>query len=455
MKKLLTLLAALGITVAVSTGCSGGGNDTSSKTSNEASSTASTETNTADAKTASGDADADSGETITLEVQYPYGEIYDKLQKKLAADFEAKHPNIKIKFRSSYENYEDASQKVMRESITKTMPDVTFQGLNRILPLYERKIAVPLNQFITDTDKTEGGLAESMLSPGRFGGKTYGLPFAVSLPIAYYNMDLLKEAGADGTIPKTWDEIFALANKVNAVDGKKGMFYVWDMTGNWFWLAPVMSQGGKILDNGKVAFNSEQGKWAINTIARMNTEANMPFYKQTAARKSFIAGNIGIYLSSTSDVQNIMDAIDGRFEMVTGPFPDVRENGKLPAGGAAAIMLAQDPKRQQAAWKYIQYITGPVGNQQIAHFTGYMAPNPKASEQLIADGLYEDKPNHKTALTALPFMDTWVAFPGENGLKITDTIKDHLESVVNGERSGEPEAVLQDMEKDVNDLLPQ
>lgn len=452
MKRLLSLIAAVGFAVAAGTGCSGGGNDTSSKTSTETSAKASTETSSADKPASS---DADTAETITLEVQYPYGEIYDKLQKKLAADFEAKHPNIKIKFRSSYENYEDASQKVMREFITKTMPDVTFQGLNRILPLYERKIAVPLNQFITDADKTEGGLGESMMSPGRFGDKTYGLPFAVSLPIAYYNMELLKQVGGGEPLPTTWDEIFALAKKVDALDDKRGMFYVWDMTGNWFWLAPVMSQGGKILENGKVAFNSDEGKWAINTIARMNTEANMPFYKQSAARKSFIAGNIGIYLSSTSDVQNIMDSIDGRFEMVTGPFPDVRANGKLPVGGAAAIMLATDPKRQAAAWKYIHYITGVIGNQQIAHYTGYMAPNPKASEQLIADGLYDDKPNHKTALKALPYMDTWVAFPGENGLKITDAIKDHLESIVNGERSGEPEAVLQDMEKDVNDLLPQ
>ena len=47
-----------------------------------------------------------------------------------------------------------------------------------------------------------------------------------------------------------------------------------------------------------------------------------------------------------------------------------------------------------------------------------------------------------------------VRIPGDNGLKITDVIKDHLNSIVSGARAKEPDAVLADMTADVQKLLP-
>jgi len=48
----------------------------------------------------------------------------------------------------------------------------------------------------------------------------------------------------------------------------------------------------------------------------------------------------------------------------------------------------------------------------------------------------------------------WYAFPGENGLKITDVINDHLQSIVSGTRAKEPQKVLDDMTASVQKLLP-
>ncbi len=45
-----------------------------------------------------------------------------------------------------------------------------------------------------------------------------------------------------------------------------------------------------------------------------------------------------------------------------------------------------------------------------------------------------------------------VAFPGENGLKITDVINDRLQTVVS--KSAAPEVVLAQMARDVQALLP-
>lgn len=392
--------------------------------------------------------------STTLVVQYPYGELFDGLHEKLKVDFEARHPDIKIKFRSSYENYEDASQKVMREAITQQMPDVTFQGLNRILPLVERNIAVPLDGFLTEENRIKDGFDESMLSPARFDNKTYALPFAVSLPIVYFNQDLVEAATGKKTLPGTWDGVISVAQKINALEGDaKGMYFDWSITGNWLWLALVMSQGGDILQNGKAVFDGKEGKWSIGKIADMVNYANMPDYNRRSAEKSFSAGNIGIYITSTSNLGAFERAIGDKFILSTRQFPEVAENGRLPVGGNAVVMLAKDEKKQMAAWQYIQYITGPTGNQQVPHFTGYMPPNKVANSQL--DEFYEKKPNHRTAVSELHWMDTWVSFPGANGLKITDVINDEIHSVISGKRSkgDSPEAVLKEMTDKVNKLL--
>ena len=59
---------------------------------------------------------------------------------------------------------------------------------------------------------------------------------------------------------------------------------------------------------------------------------------------------------------------------------------------------------------------------------------------------------HRVAIGQLPSMTAWYAFPGENGLKITDVIKDHLQSVVNG--SAKPADALKKMTSDTQALLP-
>ena len=46
-----------------------------------------------------------------------------------------------------------------------------------------------------------------MLDLGTFNGQVYGLPFSVSLPVGYYNMNALGKAGIT-TLPETWDEQF-------------------------------------------------------------------------------------------------------------------------------------------------------------------------------------------------------------------------------------------------------
>jgi len=394
-----------------------------------------------------------------LEVQYPYSHLFDKTYQTIAKDFEQQNPGIKLKFRTAYESYEDGSQKVLKEAITKRLPDVTFQGLNRVRVLVDKGIAQSFEPFIAkEKDFSKEGYHKAMLDIGTYEGKVYGLPFAVSLPIAYYNLDLVKQAGGDpDNLPKTWDEVIALAKAINAIGpDTHGMFFGWNITGNWFWQALNFSQGGRMLDTAerKVAFGDDIGKWSMKTFARFTNEAKMPNLGVKDAAQVFASGKVGMFFWSTSILARMNDWVGDKFVLKTGAYPSVKPGvGGLPAGGNAAVMLTKDPTKQAAAWAFIKFATSGRGAAVVAQTTGYMPPNKKANEVYLKD-FYSQHPTHMAAVKQLPLLRNWYAFPGKNGLKITDVIFDDMQSIVTGERSTEPEGVLSDMTRDVQKLLP-
>ncbi|WP_225122642.1 extracellular solute-binding protein [Bradyrhizobium sp. BRP22] len=288
--------------------------------------------------------------------------------------------------------------------------------------------------------------------------KIYALPFAISLPIVYVNLDLLKQAGGDpNNLPKTWDELIAQAKKIKAIGPDiNGVTYVWDITGNWLWQAPVFARGGSMLnaDETKVAFNGPEGHFAIKMLARLVNEGGMPNLDQPAMRAAFAAGKTGFHITSTSDLNKVTQMIGGKFALKTHTFPDVvSPNGRLPAGGNVVMILSKDKAKRDAAWEVVKFWAGPKGAAIMAETTGYMPANKVANEVYLKD-FYTRNPNNYTAVSQMALLTKWYAFPGDNGLKITDVIKDHMNSIISGARSKEADAVLADMTADVQKLLP-
>lgn len=396
---------------------------------------------------------------IEVTMQYPNPELFSETHKKIAEEFAKVHPEIKVTMRAPYESYEDGTQRILREAVTNQMPDVTFQGLNRIRVLVDKNLPAPLDGYIAaEKDFDKQGFHQAMYDIGTASGKVYGLPFAISLPVVYVNVDLAKKAGVDADkLPTTWDGIIDLARKIKkATPDANGITYVWDMTGNWLWQAPVNALGGSMLnaDETKVAFNGPEGKAALRTLARLVTDAETPNLDQPASRAAFAAGKTGIHITSTSDLAKITQMIDGKFTLKTIAFPDVAApNGRLPAGGNVVMITAKDKAKRDASWEVVKFWTGPKGAAIMAETTGYMPPNKIANDVYLKD-FYIKNPNNYTAVKQLPLLTGWYAYPGENGLKITDVLKDHMNSIFSGARAKEPDAVLADMASDTQKLLP-
>lgn len=391
---------------------------------------------------------------VEIEVAYPYSHLFDVTYEKIMKDFEKDHPNIKVKFRATYENYEDGTNTILRESVAGNLPDVTMQGLNRQQIFVEKGIAKSLEPFIAkEADFEKDGYHQAMLKLSTFNKEVYGLPFSVSLPVGYYNMDLVKKSGSD-KLPTTWTEVIELCKTMKANGVKNPVFWGWNITGNWFVQALLWSQDTPIIKDNKVNFDGKAGLVALETMRDIFRGCEMQNLSWKDALASFSAGEIGMMFWSTSAL-GAVERAKGDFELKTNEFPGINGAPKgLPAGGNAALLVSQseDPERLQAAWTFLKYITSGKGAAAVAETTGYMPPNKAANEIILAD-FYKRNPNKETAVRQLPLLRDWLAYPGDNGLAVTQVIYDSIEGIVIGEND-DMKAVQEELVEEVSELLP-
>ena len=296
-------------------------------------------------------------ETVTIEFAYPYSHLFDVTYEKIMPKFKKQHPDIEVKFRAVYESYEDGTNTILREATAGTLPDVTMQGLNRQAILVEKGIAKSLEPYIAkEADFAKDGYHKAMLDLGTFDGKVHGLPFSVSLPVGYYNMDLLKKAGIT-ELPTTWDETIAACKAMKEAGVANPMFWGWNITGNWFAQALMWSQDEPTIKDAKFNMDGEAGLTALSTMNRLFSECEMKNLEWKEALASFSSGDIAMMFWSTSAL-GAVERSQGEFELKTGPFPGLEASGPkgLPAGGNSAMLVSQsdDPKVLDAAWKWAE-----------------------------------------------------------------------------------------------------
>ena len=392
-----------------------------------------------------------------LVAHYAMPAIFKEPMEQLAAAFTRANPDITVRFPAASPTYEDGLQQVIRQAAAGGLPDVSFQGLNRLRFLAERNLPVDLAPLLArDGDPAAQGWTPGILELAKVGGHQVGMAFSASDPIVYYNAALVRRAGGNpDAFPTDWDGVLALAARIAALgDGVSSMHYRWSGD-DWMFSALLYGYGGRMLspDETRVAFG-EPGLKALELLDRMVKDGKMPPMTTEAAMQAFYAGKLGMFMGTTAYLGGFIKSSGPAVELRTTRMPVITPQGKLPTGGNAAVMLTKDPARQDAAWRFIRFAAGPEGQTIMARGTGYVPSNTLAlhDPKYLGD-FYRDNPLFRPAEEQIPLMQPWYAFPGSNGVRITQTIVDNLARIVEGRAT--PQAVLTDMTAQVQRLLPQ
>lgn len=389
---------------------------------------------------------------------------FTRFHQPLADRFMEENPDVKINFLAPAAGYNEGQQQVLRAAVTGELPDVYFSGYNLTAELVHtlapRDQITDLGPFIEadgGQEYLDANYAPKMAALGQIDGTQYGLPVNASSPIIYINADLVRQAGGDpAAMPDTFDGLIELATRIDALDpGIAGMGY--DIGGwpdDWLWQALIFQQGGTLVDEetGTVAFDNEIGLNAMNLVRRFVTEGGQDLLDWDQSRQQFGAGRTGFIFSTPAHVQTIEELVGDRFELTTSTFPlDDKENGGVPTGGNSAVILTQDETRQEAAWRYLKWITGPEAQDTIVRITGYLPTNRLATGPDYLAPFYAENPNVETASKQADRSLPWAGYPGGDSVRIWRTQRDIIGTVMRGEVS--PEDGLAQLVEATNALM--
>jgi multiple sugar transport system substrate-binding protein len=393
---------------------------------------------------------------ITMSYALPL--FYEKVTVEIVNQFMKENPDIKVTIRAPAENYPALLEQTLRDSISNTLPDVSFQSFAFTRTLAERQLAVPLDKLLGESGGLKKfGISQSVGALGEWKGQQYAIPYTLSVPIIFYNEDLIQTAGGDPkNFPKTWDGIIDLAGKIKALpDPKIVSAWLQYNVDDWLWQALVMSHGGRMAtpDESKVAFDGPEGQASMNILNRLAKDGGMPNIPRPQAVQAFSAGTMGMIFTSSGLLEVFDKQAQGKFKIGTAPMPTPSEKGGFPTGGTDMVMFAKDPEKQKAGWKLIQYMVSPWAQTMTAKATGLLPASTAAIEDPNQLGtFYKEKPGNLTAVNLMPKMQASYSWPGANGLKIVNVILNQSERVVAQQTA--PKEALDKLTKDVQALLP-
>lgn len=227
---------------------------------------------------------------------------------------------------------------------------------------------------------------------GQLAGKTYGLPWNVSVPVLMYNAGVLKKSGV--TFPNTWTGLEA-ASRSLATGGRRPLIAASDA---WTFEANVLSRGGALVSGGQPTLNSPDAVEALKQLSRMSAAGQaQPRSLGEATRSAFDFAR-GQNLFVLASVANWTDARKlPFFSLGIAPFPCEQAGVcTVPLGGGTLSVPRGTPASEQAgALAFWQYLMEPARLAGWVQTTAY-APPRRAAVPLL-EGWYAKNPQLRAA----------------------------------------------------------
>ena len=318
---------------------------------------------------------------------------------------------------------------------------------------------VPMEQLIQADSWDKGQIEPNIAAYYTVNDTMYSMPFNSSTPILYYNKDLFEKAGIT-EVPDSLPAIQEIGQQL--LDAGAGEVISLAIYG-WFFEQFTAKQGAEYADNGNgrteaataVAFD-ENGS-GLKTLTAWKALYDAGFAPNVgkggdAGLADFSAGKSAITLGSTASLKQILNDVNGKFEVGTAFFPKVNETdeGGVSIGGASLWALNNnDPDRQAAVWELIKFLVSPESQAYWNSQTGYFPVTTAAHDEQVFKDNIAQYPQFQTAIDQLH-----ASSPASAGALLSvfpearQIVQTEIENMLNGKET--PEETVQKMASDIN-----
>ena len=368
-RRIIAALLAV-LLIAVLGGC---GQQNTDQTSSEASTKSSGETS------ASGATENTSTpkEPVTIQFWHNYdagaGQI-DVLDQ-LIAKFSSDNPGVKVN--QIYLEWSALKNNVVAGATTGMLPDV-LRGDIGFVPQFQSLNVLTEMSALADYSKAAEAVLEAPNSSAKMGDKFYGIAANTNTKILFYNKKLFEAAGLSA--PATLDDVW---NAALTLSKGKTIGFVEAWTGVWNVGPYIWSNGGDVLaPDYSTATGYINSPIAVKTIQKL-----ADLYKTKALTgPSMDPGAVGDtdgWAAGTYAME-----VDGPWRATLAKAANIDVgSAKLPAGSAGSYSVlggedfmmfkTSDAAHQDAAWKFIKFMTGKDAQVAMAR-VGQMPVNKEA-----------------------------------------------------------------------------
>ncbi|NMG07080.1 ABC transporter substrate-binding protein [Brasilonema sp. UFV-L1] len=369
-----------------------------------------------------------------------------KLLKELLQDFEAKHPNIKIRHEVINDQYMD----VMKTRLVgEAAPDVFYLDALEAPFFMSQNVLEPLDAYITPEFELVD-FEETLLESFKYNNHIYGLPKDYSTLALFYNKKAFAAAGLS-TPPTTWEELRAYSNKLTLDRNRDGRI---DQYG--FGEIPELARqaykikafGGQLVDqNGYAVFASDAGlrglQLAVDQYQKDHSSAQKSDVGTNSGSEMFGQAKVAMVIEGNWAIPYLTETFP-KLEFATAELPKINNNKGTMFFTVAYVMNKQTQHKAEA-WELISYLTGKEGMTKWTK-TGFALPSRKS----IAQKLGYDQDSLRTALVAgVDYAVPWQV--GEYPAAITNNFDNQFVSALLGQQS--LQQAMQRAQDEANELI--
>ena len=306
-------------------------------------------------------------------MQWKTSEVGQAVMDEIKATFEAENPDITLTIIDSpFTGFRDKAITLHR---ARHSPDVLMIQVDWLVEFAEMGVIQPLDPFVAKSDVLEEIFP---IFKQKWKDNLYALPLHSGCVALFYNIDIFQKEGIAGP-PTTWDEFVEIAKKVTKPEENQyavtATLQLEPPTNLTYDIFPLIFQfGGEIFDEetNRVVFNSPEGVRAIEFYVDLINKHQIAVpgvlsNGEKEKRGNFAAGNIAMMFEGPWGIA-IQQNLNPNLNFMTAPLPRGITDGTVVRGSLNTITTqAKDP---DAAWKFIEFISGPVGNAIWSRHTG-------------------------------------------------------------------------------------
>lgn len=320
---------------------------------------------------------------------------------EMIGDFNRLHPEGEV--RSVHMgSYDVLAQKLMG-AISSNSPPVIAQMYESWTDQFlHAGDLVPLGEFVKhEVDFDLQDFYPVFIEDNTYDTVLVTLPFNKSVPVFYYNVDLLKEYGFD-SFPDNWQDFRKVCQQVRT----GGIWPTSWPIDVWYFSSMLYQWGGVLFDEAenRPRFNSPEGVQVIEYLVGLVQDSLFYLSPGFQRQDEFLSGNVAMIPASVVSWAFMKGKTS--FQMGVAPFPQGASKAIVIAGTNVGMFKKTTEAQRTLAWEFISWFLEPENQVRWTEASYYLPTRRSATKTEAFETFRAENPEYERIIAQLDFART-------------------------------------------------